>query len=137
MGGVCGYQPTFANTTGGTQEEIIFGMSPEMDVITLFLPPLEGNAHLSLFLPKLDNEAVIIKGPQKIALYTGYGLDLELDGFTEQRYPNLDKTKWNDRFIVAIDAFPFPEVDPFEVCNFSCLPHFFRGSIRRLSCCRS
>jgi hypothetical protein len=66
-----------------------------------------------------DNESFVIQGAQKIADYSGYGLDLKFRELisVEKCSEIADPKIWRERFIVAIDALPFPEGDPFEVLD--------------------
>lgn len=54
------------SAAGGTQEEIIFGFSPELAPILLVCDSLR------------DEEVLIATGARRIAVHTGYGLDLKI-----------------------------------------------------------
>lgn len=56
----------------------------------------------------------MIKGARKIGECSGYGLDVKLVGPA----PNIGNRNWAERVVLAVDAFPFPEIDPFEVVAF-------------------
>eukprot|EP01130_Rhizamoeba_saxonica_P004151 TRINITY_DN1709_c0_g1_i2.p1 TRINITY_DN1709_c0_g1~~TRINITY_DN1709_c0_g1_i2.p1 ORF type:complete len:336 (-),score=66.30 TRINITY_DN1709_c0_g1_i2:1015-2022(-) len=77
-----------------TQEEIIFGMSPELAIAMLFVPTIQ------------DDETIYMKGAQLIGLYTGYGTSLKYAG----RCTNTNQN-WSERIVVAMDALPFDEND--------------------------
>ena len=82
--------------SSGTQEEAVFGMSPEMCIAMLITQTL------------LDNEAILIKGPEIIGRYTGIGRELKFNG------PWLETRDWSQRKLVAIDAMEFDIVDADE-----------------------
>ena len=82
--------------SSGTQEEAVFGMSPEMCIAILITQTL------------LDNEAILIKGPEIIGRYTGIGRELKFNG------PWLETRDWSQRKLVAIDAMEFDIVDADE-----------------------
>uniref|UniRef100_A0A6B2L7R9 PARG catalytic Macro domain-containing protein n=1 Tax=Arcella intermedia TaxID=1963864 RepID=A0A6B2L7R9_9EUKA len=82
---------------GGTQEEILLGMSPESHVIVLIADELT------------DRETILLQGITKIAKHSGFGLDLKYEGIA-------DPWDWNRRFIIAMDAMSFPDPDPFSRC---------------------
>jgi poly(ADP-ribose) glycohydrolase len=75
----------------GTQEEILFGMSPEMCIAMLFCETMA------------ENESITISGVKKIGTYTGYGNSVQYAGLNEHHQP------W--RVILAIDAV---ELDDYE-----------------------
>lgn len=75
---------------GGTQEELLLGISPEALPIGIL------NSD-----PLLDNEAIVISGAKKYANYTDFGLDAAYAGSNEQSWD------WAGRKIIAIDALCF------------------------------
>eukprot|EP00795_Rhopilema_esculentum_P013309 gene13309-4153_t len=75
---------------GGTQEELMLGISPESLPISIL------NAD-----PLRSNECIVITGAKKYAEYKGYGLDAIYLG------KNVQKWNWAARKIIAIDALWF------------------------------
>ena len=75
----------------GTQEELIFGMSPELCPIVLFNDTLAAN------------ESNLMSGGRKIADYSGYGMRVKYTGLVENEWD------WSKRTIVAIDAICQPD----------------------------
>ena len=75
---------------GGTQEELMLGISPESLPIAIL------NAH-----PLRSNECIVITGAKKYAQYKDYGLDAIYLG------KNVQKWNWAARKIIAIDALWF------------------------------
>jgi poly(ADP-ribose) glycohydrolase len=71
----------------GTQEEILFGSSPEMCIAMLFCDTMR------------DNEAIVIRGARRVAAFLGYGTTLCFDKLVPS-----DSRNWNQRYVVAIDA---------------------------------
>ena len=104
IGDVEGYTETdFANKDigygkTGTQEEILFGMSPEMCVARLFCDTLA------------DNESFVITGAHRIGQHSGYGFDLVYQG------QFVEDWDWKSRVVLAIDALPF-ETDSSDVIS--------------------
>eukprot|EP01125_Pyxidicula_operculata_P019623 TRINITY_DN7121_c2_g2_i1.p1 TRINITY_DN7121_c2_g2~~TRINITY_DN7121_c2_g2_i1.p1 ORF type:complete len:471 (+),score=63.64 TRINITY_DN7121_c2_g2_i1:75-1487(+) len=84
---------------GGTQEEILLGMSPETHVVALICPTL------------YSNQSLFIIGARRFGDYSGYGLDLKYKDFDVLNQTNID---WNKRVIVAMDAKCYSEPDPFD-----------------------
>jgi poly(ADP-ribose) glycohydrolase len=83
----------------GTQEEILFGASPEMCVAMLFCDTM------------LDEEAIIIKGARRVGLFEGYGLNLKFKSLA-----SIESKPWKDRCVIAIDAMDFSEhTDSFKI----------------------
>lgn len=70
----------------GTQEEVVFGMSPELCVAMLFTPTLN------------DNEAIVIRGAEIIGRYSGFGREVKFVG------PWNEAWDWEQRCLVAMDA---------------------------------
>jgi poly(ADP-ribose) glycohydrolase len=81
----------------GTQEEILFGSSPELCVAMLFCDTLN------------ENEAISITGARKVAYFNGYGIDVSLKSFVPFEKSNQI---WKNRIIIAMDALDFS--DKFE-----------------------
>ena len=75
---------------GGTQEELLLGISPQALPIAII------NAH-----PLRDNESIVITGVKKYADYKDYGLDAI---YTRK---NTQHWEWSSRIIIAIDAILF------------------------------
>ena len=71
----------------GTQEEILFGSSPELCVAMLFCDTLE------------ENEAIAITGARRVSTFNGYGLNVTLNSFVP-----IDYQMWKNRVVIAIDA---------------------------------
>ena len=97
IGDVSANEVDFANCdigygVTGTQEEILFGASPEMCVAMLFCDTL------------LNHEAIIIKGARGVALFEGYGMNLKFKSLN-----SIKSKSWNDRCVIAIDAIDFSE----------------------------
>jgi len=76
--------------TYGTQEEILFGASPEMCIAMLFCDSMT------------DSECILIKGARKVGLFSGYGGAVQ---FNYCAVP-LDPDR-NHRLLIAIDALDF------------------------------
>jgi poly(ADP-ribose) glycohydrolase len=93
----------------GTQEEMLFGSSPELCVAMLFCDTLN------------DNESVSITGARKVAKFDGYGLNISINSFLPQDY-----RKWNERTIIAIDALDFSDE----------MQDFFKKQLTSDSLCR-
>ena len=74
----------------GTQEEILFGASPELCVSMLFCDTLK------------EDDAISITGARKISNFNGYGLDINLNSFIPK-----ESRCWRERTIIAIDAIDF------------------------------
>jgi hypothetical protein len=74
----------------GTQEEMLFGASPELCVSMLFCNTLE------------PNEAICICGPRKVAIFDGYGLNVTVRSFLELNETTTRASR--QRRIIAIDA---------------------------------
>ena len=71
----------------GTQEEILFGSSPELCISMLFCDTLE------------ENEGISITGARRVSVFDGYGLNVTLKYFLP-----IDHQLWRNRVIIAIDA---------------------------------
>jgi hypothetical protein len=71
----------------GTQEEMLFGSSPELCISMLFCDTLE------------ENEGISITGARRVSLFNGYGLNVTLKSFLP-----IDHQTWRNRVIIAIDA---------------------------------
>lgn len=76
----------------GTQEEMLFGASPEMCVAMLFCNTMK------------DNEAITIQGARRVARFDGYGLNV-----TFQQPIPVDLKDWNERIVVCIDSLDLSE----------------------------
>lgn len=99
----------------GTQEEILFGSSPEMCVAMLFCDSM------------LDNETIIIRGAQKVTKFDGYGPNVNFSSYIT--FPDEFR---NERVMIAMDALDFSAYsDPYasqfskdnlerEVCKLIC-----------------
>ena len=74
----------------GTQEEILFGASPEMCVAMLFCDTMQ------------DDEAILIRGARQIAFYDGYGMTLKFKSLVP-----IDQKPWTKRVVIAVDAMDF------------------------------
>lgn len=74
----------------GTQEEILFGASPELCISMLFCDTMR------------DNEAIIISKVRRVANFNGYGFALSFNSLIP-----IDSCDWNKREIIAIDALDF------------------------------
>jgi poly(ADP-ribose) glycohydrolase len=71
----------------GTQEEMLFGSSPELCISMLFCDTLE------------ENEGISITGARRVSLFNGYGLNVTLKSFLP-----IDHQTWRNRIVIAIDA---------------------------------
>lgn len=82
---------------GGTQEEILIGMSPELCVIPLIVDTL------------LDCDTLLVQGARRYGVHSGYGLDLSFVGAVgnERLCPRAPTGGWSQRYIVAMDATNF------------------------------
>lgn len=67
----------------GTQEEILFGASPEMCIAMLFCDTMQ------------DDEAIIIKGARKVAFFDGYGLNLKFKSLVP-----IELKSWQNRRVI-------------------------------------
>jgi poly(ADP-ribose) glycohydrolase len=76
----------------GTQEEMLFGASPELCIAMLFCDTLN------------HNESISITGVRKIVKFNGYGLNISIDSFLTHDY-----SIWKERKIIAIDALDFSD----------------------------
>lgn len=76
----------------GTQEEMIFGSSPELCIAMLFCDTLT------------DSEAICIIGARRVAFFDGYGLDIKVKSFL-----SLYNQNWSNRIVLAIDALCFSD----------------------------
>jgi poly(ADP-ribose) glycohydrolase len=79
----------------GTQEEILFGMSPEMCIAMLFSETMQ------------DNESIMISGALRVGKYRGYGNALEFDGVV------TEQPAW--RRVIAIDAVELEDTEEKEL----------------------
>jgi ribosomal protein S18 acetylase RimI-like enzyme len=76
---------------GGTQEELLLGMSPETHILPFLLESVQ------------PNESVSVRGAQRLGTYDGYGCDVKYSGpfkLHEAENPTLS----SQRSIVAMDA---------------------------------
>ena len=78
----------------GTQEEILFGASPQMCVAVLFCETMD------------EPEAIVIRGARRVAAFVGYGAQLSFGALV----PSTSKT-WTDRTVIAMDALDFSEYE--------------------------
>jgi poly(ADP-ribose) glycohydrolase len=76
----------------GTQEEMLFGASPELCIAMLFCDTMA------------PNQAISIKGARKVAEFDGYGLNISLRSFAP-----IENQNWQERIIIAIDALDFSD----------------------------
>ena len=74
---------------GGTQEEIMIGMSPELCIIPLIADTLA------------ENETLVVQGARRVGDHHGYGLDMVFTGV------HGVERRWSERYIVAMDATNF------------------------------
>ena len=77
--------------------KILFGSSPEMCIAMLFCDTLDGD------------EAIVIKGARRVALFDGYGLNVSF----KECIP-LETKKWSDRLVIAIDSLDFSDCERSE-----------------------
>ena len=68
---------------GGTQEEILFGMTPEACPAVLLCPTLT------------DHEALVISGVRRVGSWSGYGWEVEYSGAGDFQ-PRLDVLALNE-----------------------------------------
>jgi poly(ADP-ribose) glycohydrolase len=95
--GSSGVEVDFANCdigygVTGTQEEILFGGSPEMCIAMLFVDTMAAD------------EAVVIKGARRVAQFEGYGLNLSF-----KQPVSIESRDWSQRIVIAIDSLDFSD----------------------------
>jgi len=92
IGDASGLEVDFANEdigfgVTGSQEEILFGASPELCVAMLFCDTLA------------PTEAIVIQGARRVALFTGYGASVRFEALVPP-----EARDWSERVLLAIDA---------------------------------
>ena len=77
----------------GTQEEIMFGASPEMCIAMLCCRSMQ------------DDEAILIRGARRVAKFSGYGLELKLKSLL----PSASAATPTERYVACIDALDYSD----------------------------
>ena len=95
----------------GTQEEIMFGASPEMCIAMLFCGSMQ------------DDEAIVIRGARRVAKFSGYGMTL--------KFESLMPSAETQRFVVCIDALDYSDQSDAKLILMSQLSEL---SLRRELC---
>jgi poly(ADP-ribose) glycohydrolase len=78
----------------GTQEEILFGASPEMCIAMLFADTMQAD------------EAIVIRGARRVAQFDGYGLTLCF-----KHALAIDSQDWSERVVIAIDSLDYSDCE--------------------------